>query len=133
MDRSNVFDVECRPALETVCSTICGHGNELIYRRQEQYFDDEGDVWNTNYKDLYEKYKQAVGGSTAQQIRKKNDQAWRVSSVCSASTTTQTTIQSRRSQTRQDSGETATTATKSTGVCSSKPVHTTPSGANEAE
>lgn len=77
MDRSNVFDVEYHPALETLCSATCSHWNQLTYRRQEEYFDDDGDVWDANYKDLYNEYKSVVGGSTAQQIRRKNDQAWR--------------------------------------------------------
>lgn len=34
-------------------------------------------MWDANYKDLYNEYRPVVGGSTAQQIRRKNDQAWR--------------------------------------------------------
>lgn len=77
MDRSNVFDVENHPALERLCSATCSHWNQLTYRRQEEYFDENGDVWDANYKDLYEEYKPVVGGSTAQQLRRKSDQAWR--------------------------------------------------------
>lgn len=77
MERSNTFDVENHPVLERLCSVTCAHWNRLNYRRQEQYFDDTGDVWNVTYKDLYNEYKPIVGGSTAQQIRRKNDQTWR--------------------------------------------------------
>lgn len=77
MERSNTFDVENHPVLERLCSATCAHWNQLTYRRQEEYFDDDGDVWGANYKDLYEAYRPVVGGSTAQQLRRKNDQAWR--------------------------------------------------------
>lgn len=76
MDRSSTFDVENHPVLERLCSATCAHWNQLNYRRQEEYFDEAGDVWDANYKDLYEEYKPVVGGSTAQQLRRKNDQAW---------------------------------------------------------
>lgn len=77
MERSNVFDVENHPALERLCSATCSHWNQLTHRRQEEYFDKNGDVWDANYKDLYNEYKSVVGGSTAQQLRRKSDQAWR--------------------------------------------------------
>ncbi len=48
--------------------------NELSYRRRQSYF---GGYINWNFKDLYDKYKGIVGSATAQQIERKNSEAWR--------------------------------------------------------
>jgi putative transposase len=77
MERANIFDVENHPALETLCTVTCVHWNKLNHRRLDAYHDEDGDVWDVNYTDLYHEFKPVVGGSTAQQLRRENDKAWR--------------------------------------------------------
>ena len=48
--------------------------NELTYRRRQSFFD--GKI-NWSSKDLYDKYKGIVGSATAQQIQRKNNDAWK--------------------------------------------------------
>lgn len=48
--------------------------NELNYRRRQSFF--KGKI-NWESKDLYDKYKSMVGSTTAQQIQRKNDEAWK--------------------------------------------------------
>lgn len=48
--------------------------NELNYRRRQSFFRGEID-WES--RDLYDKYKGVVGSATAQQIQRKNSEAWR--------------------------------------------------------
>jgi putative transposase len=51
--------------------------NQITYRRRQQYFDEDGDVWDADYTDLYEKYVPLLGKATCQQIARKNSEAWR--------------------------------------------------------
>ena len=51
--------------------------NQLTYRRRQQYFDEDGDVWDAEYTDLYEKYAPLLGKATCQQLARKNSEAWR--------------------------------------------------------
>ncbi|CCQ33142.1 Neutral proteinase [Halorhabdus tiamatea SARL4B] len=51
--------------------------NQITYRRRQQYFDDDGDVWDAEYTDLYEKYAPLLGKATCQQLARKNSEAWR--------------------------------------------------------
>jgi len=51
--------------------------NQITYCRRQQYFDDDGDVWDANYTDLYEKYAPLLGKATCQQLARKNSEAWR--------------------------------------------------------
>jgi len=53
------------------------HWNELTYRRRQQYFQNDGNVWDAQTSDLYEKYGPVVGTGTAQQVKRKNDDAWK--------------------------------------------------------
>jgi putative transposase len=48
----------------------------LTYRRRQQYFADDGDVWSAETGDLYEKYGPVSGTGSAQQLKRKNDAAW---------------------------------------------------------
>lgn len=51
--------------------------NQLTYRRRQQYFDEDGDVWDAEYTNLFEKYVPLLGKATCQQIVRKNSEAWR--------------------------------------------------------
>ena len=51
--------------------------NQINYRRRQQYFDEDGDVWDAEYTDLYEKYAPLLGRATCQQLVRKNSEAWR--------------------------------------------------------
>jgi putative transposase len=48
--------------------------NELNYRRRQSFF--RGEV-NWESRDLYDKYKNVIGSATAQQIQRKNSEAWK--------------------------------------------------------
>jgi len=51
--------------------------NQITYRRRQQYFRDDGDVWDADYTDLYDDYAPILGKATCQQIARKNSAAWR--------------------------------------------------------
>ena len=51
--------------------------NQINYRRRQQYFDEDGDVWDADYTDLYERYVPLLGKATCQQLARKNSEAWR--------------------------------------------------------
>ena len=51
--------------------------NQINYRRRQQYFDEDGDVWDAEYTDLYDKYAPILGKATCQQLARKNSEAWR--------------------------------------------------------
>lgn len=55
----------------------CALWNAHTYRRRQAYFAPDGDVWAVETADLYEKYAPVTGTGTAQQIKRKNDDAWR--------------------------------------------------------
>lgn len=48
--------------------------NELTHERRQRFFADEN-IWSAS--DLYDRYKGVLGATTAQQVRRKNDAAWR--------------------------------------------------------
>ena len=48
--------------------------NELNYRRRQSFFNG-GINWES--RDLYDKYKGTIGSATAQQVQRKNNEAWR--------------------------------------------------------
>ena len=48
--------------------------NELNYRRRQSFF--KGKI-NWESKDLYDRYKDIIGSATAQQIQRKNNEAWK--------------------------------------------------------
>lgn len=51
--------------------------NQITYRRRQQYFDEDGDVWDAEHTDLHEKYAPLLGKATCQQLARKNSDAWR--------------------------------------------------------
>ena len=51
--------------------------NQLTYRRRQQYFDEDGDVWDADYTDLYSDYAPVIGKAACQQLARKNSEAWR--------------------------------------------------------
>ena len=51
--------------------------NQLTYRRRQQYFSDDGDVWDAEHTDLYDEYAPVLGKATCQQLARKNGEAWR--------------------------------------------------------
>jgi putative transposase len=51
--------------------------NQLTYRRRQQYFDEDGDVWDAEYDDLYDEYVPIIGKAACQQLVRKNSEAWR--------------------------------------------------------
>lgn len=51
--------------------------NQLTYRRRHEYFDEDGDVWDAEYTDLYDEYAPILGKATCQQVARKNSEAWR--------------------------------------------------------
>jgi len=51
--------------------------NQITYRRRQQYFDEDGDVWDAEYTDLYDQYAPILGKATCQQLARKNAEAWR--------------------------------------------------------
>jgi putative transposase len=51
--------------------------NQINYRRRQQYFSEDGDVWEVEYSELYDDYAPILGKATCQQIARKNSEAWR--------------------------------------------------------
>ncbi|CCQ36042.1 IS1341-type transposase ISNamo21 [Natronomonas moolapensis 8.8.11] len=79
MKRVNEFEIrprtpEQREALLELLDASAALWNELTYNRRQAFFDDNS-VWNaTNPSD---RYKNVLGSATAQQIPRKNSEAWR--------------------------------------------------------
>ena len=51
--------------------------NQITYRRRQQYFSDDGNVWEADFGDLYDDYAPILGKATCQQVARKNSEAWR--------------------------------------------------------
>ncbi len=51
--------------------------NQINYRRRQEYFADDGDVWDAEYTDLYDDYAPILGKAACQQVARKNSEAWR--------------------------------------------------------
>jgi putative transposase len=51
--------------------------NQINYRRRQQYFAEDEDVWDIEYTDLYDDYAPILGTATCQQVARKNSEAWR--------------------------------------------------------
>ena len=47
-----------------------------VWRRRQQYFEKDGDVWDTEYTDLYDECAPLLGKATCQQVARKNSEAW---------------------------------------------------------
>jgi len=60
--------------LHTITDACARLWNEVTYRRRQSFFN--GNI-NWIWRDLYDKYKGVVGAATAQQIERKNGEAWR--------------------------------------------------------
>jgi putative transposase len=78
MKRTNTFALaptsEQRQRLFQVADACASLWNELNYRRRQSFF--KGQIsWED--RDLYDKYKGVVGSATAQQIQRKNSEAWK--------------------------------------------------------
>lgn len=79
MKRTNTFKV--RPRSETdeevlrrLLDASASLWNELTYERRQRYFDGEN-VWEAD--SYYDRYKGVLGAATTQQVRRKNDSAWK--------------------------------------------------------
>jgi len=85
MKRTNTFAV--RPLSDTgerllrdLLDASAALWNEVNYQRLMRYNDEdgfEGDVWDADTGQLEGKYKGVLGASTAQQVIRKNSEAWR--------------------------------------------------------
>jgi putative transposase len=51
--------------------------NQINYRRRQAYFQEDGDVWDVEYTDLYDEYAPLLGKASCQQVARKNSEAWR--------------------------------------------------------
>ena len=65
---------------ECVFEWLAAHAplwNQITYRRRQAYFDENGDVWDAEYSDLYDEYAPIIGKAACQQVARKNSEAWR--------------------------------------------------------
>ncbi|MHC1610860.1 MAG: RNA-guided endonuclease InsQ/TnpB family protein [Candidatus Methanospirareceae archaeon] len=78
MRRTNTFnlnpDREEEAILHEWADNCARMYNEINYKRRQSFFRSEFD-WNTD--EFYHKYKKSVGSATAQQIIRKNTEAWK--------------------------------------------------------
>lgn len=51
--------------------------NQITYRRRQAYFNNDEDVWDIEYTDLYDEYAPVLGKAACQQVARKNSEAWR--------------------------------------------------------
>ncbi|MDP7492391.1 MAG: transposase [Candidatus Undinarchaeales archaeon] len=79
MRRTNTFalspSLEQDERLHELADGCARLWNEISYRRRQSIFNADKVNWNT--KDLYDRYKCIIGSATAQQIERKNSEAWR--------------------------------------------------------
>ncbi|MFC5135555.1 MULTISPECIES: RNA-guided endonuclease InsQ/TnpB family protein [Haloferacaceae] len=84
MKRTNTFAVrplsdDGEQVLRNVLDASAALWNEINYQRLMRYNDEdgfEGDVWDADTGALEGKYKDVLGASTAQQVIRKNSEAW---------------------------------------------------------
>ncbi len=78
MKRTNTFALaptkKQHRQLSEIADACARLWNELNYRRRQSFF--KGKI-NWESRDLYNKYKGIVGSATAQQIQRKNNEAWK--------------------------------------------------------
>ena len=78
MRRTNTFDLnpgkEEEAILRRWADNCARMYNEINYKRRQSFFNGEFD-WSTD--EAYHKYKKSVGSATAQQIIRKNNEAWK--------------------------------------------------------
>jgi transposase len=75
MERVNTFIVEVCPALRELADNCAKLWNEINFERRQAYIHFKKFSWYP--KHLYAKYAPLIGSATAQQIIKKNNEAWR--------------------------------------------------------
>jgi putative transposase len=75
MQRANIFIIEDSNTLWELADNCSKLWNELNYERRKAYINNGRFEWYP--KQLYEKYAPLIGSATAQQIIKKNNEAWR--------------------------------------------------------
>ncbi len=81
MKRTNTFTVRARSGeteeiLRRVMDAVPSLYNELNYARQEAFFNG-GNVWHIRQDDFRKQYLGVLGSATAQQVIRKNDDAWK--------------------------------------------------------
>jgi len=78
MKRTNTFALaptrEQQERLLEIADACARLWNELNYRRRQSFF--KGEI-NWEGRDLHDKYKSVIGSATAQQIQRKNNEAWK--------------------------------------------------------
>ena len=82
MKRANQFDVRPRSAKDREVfkrwlDASASLWNETNYARRQAFLEDDGNVWDTDTGSLEGKYKGVLSSSVAQQIIRKNSEAWR--------------------------------------------------------
>jgi len=73
--RTNTFIVEDSPTLRDLADNCARLWNELNFERRQAYINYKKFSWYP--KHLYRKYAPIIGSATAQQIIRKNNEAWR--------------------------------------------------------
>ena len=75
VERTNTFIVEDNPALRDLADNCARLWNELNFERRQAYIHYKKFEWYPRH--LYRKYAPLVGSATAQQVIRKNNEAWR--------------------------------------------------------
>jgi len=75
MKRTNTFIVEDNPPLKDLADNCARLYNELNFERRQAYIHYKKFSWYPRH--LYRRYAPLVGSATAQQIIRKNNEAWR--------------------------------------------------------
>ncbi|MGC8911953.1 MAG: hypothetical protein ACP5K8_07750 [Nitrososphaeria archaeon] len=75
MERANTFTVEDHPTLWELADNCAKLYNEVNFERRQAYISYKKFKWYP--KHLYKKYAPLIGSATAQQIIKKNNEAWK--------------------------------------------------------
>lgn len=74
MERTNTFTVNDHPSLRKLADNCARLWNELNFERRQAHMRYKKFEWHP--KHLYEKYAPIIGSATAQQIIRKNNEAW---------------------------------------------------------
>jgi len=73
--RTNVFVIDDHPKLWELADNCARMWNELNFERRQAYIHYKKFDWHS--KHLYKRYASLIGSATAQQIIRKNNEAWR--------------------------------------------------------
>ena len=83
MKRVNKFRLRPTKEQEKVLFSLCGMSavlwNKVNYKRRQSFFKGEVD-WDTSNE--YNEFKRILGSATAQQVIRKNNEAWRAFLLC---------------------------------------------------